>query len=914
MATENLALEVFQQNSNLRSPPAEINDTEENRNAVDRPGGPDQENAELIVLDPNHDEELKREKAAHVETGCELYNFQQDLAKFQVQLEKKHAEYTESLEKAEAAQTQLKELRENYRQVVKSLTDDTKTMHEMRDEVDALCLRLYYLNNAREEVLGDIKVMKRAAEKATIDLSKHENEKLRQDLLVDRIQTKVDQLKEDIALYEAQITAQEAEMEISQNLLHEAEAQIVSISVDRKNLLAQWNTSLLGLQRRNEAYAALMKAYNELKERLLVLENEQVAYRRSIIKEQETHEQLTMLVNKNEADLNTLKKQILHSQTKHEADKQTYSTYSRMLQETERNLGRAQAEQASCQATVDGLRKQIEKETLKKTELENKITSELRDRLTTKKAMEYVQKLNLQVQDQSREVITQIAQLENQIARDDLATAVKRSENQKIQEQIQEVEREIDERNSLINKLEAEIHHATVMVERKQSAIDLLNKKLERLLHETGGQEVGPLETMINSLTKAVQTKQDEIGELEQQWLKEQNELVRHVNEREGLTRTVERLQKQLTILSQKKLRVDNEIAIQEREKAELERELKHLQYDTVRLNAMIAKEKSTGENLSNENRLAETDFVRALREKEMEAAELQSKVESLRAEREDMLNELVEVERTIMLWEKKVQLCEETRHAVDCDLGQGELNVMKHEIHRMEVRKSSLLQQQEKLLQALERSVAKRDLIVLQAETQRTQKNRTQIRITVQRQLDELKKKLKATKQLAKTCTTETSEMEENLVKLEQEITSKRSELEEQQKYLDELTDKLQDMADEKQKYVFEIQLKQHETVYWEQVREGRYRRLCPSSGAITAEITRQLNRIRTLLMVLDKLLLEFPQMQRELTPLRKILENRLKAEESKDELEASAIFKKKDSRKGSGSIDDSLHKSPSR
>ncbi|KAF8569867.1 hypothetical protein P879_00823 [Paragonimus westermani] len=856
-------------------------------------------------------------------------------------MEKKHAEYTESLEKAESAQKQLKELRENYQQAVKSLSDDTKTMHEMRDEVDALSLRLYYLNNAREEVLGDIKVMKRAAEKATIDLSKHEDEKLRQDLLVDRIQTKVDQLKEDIALYEAQITAQEAEMEISQNLLQEAEAQIVSISLDRKNLLAQWNTSLLGLQRRNEAYAALMKAYNELKERLLVLENEQVAYRRSIIKEQETHEQLTMLVNKNEADLNTLKRQILQSQTKHEADKQTYSTYSRMLQETERNLSRAQAEQASCQATVDGLRKQIEKESLKKTELENKITTELRDRLTTKKAMEYVQKLNVHVQDQSREVITQIAQLENQIARDDLATAVKRSENQKIQERIQEVEQEIDERNGLINKLEAEIHHATVMVERKQSAIDLLNKKLERLLHETGaslyilpGQEVGPLETMINNLTKAVQAKQDEIGELEQQWLKEQNELVRYVNEREGLTRTVERLQKQLTILSQKKLRVDNEIAIQEREKAELERELKHLQYDTVRLNALIAKEKSTGENLSNENRLAETDFVRALREKEMEAAELQSKVESLKAEREDMLNELVEVDvryslfykalfclqtnddrRTIMLWEKKVQLCEETRHAVDCDLGQGELSVMKHEIHRMEVRKSSLLQQQEKLLQALERSVAKRDLIVLQAETQRTQKNKTQIRVTVQRQLDELKKKLKATKQLARTCTTETSEMEDNLVKLEQEITSKRNELEEQQKYLDELTDKLQEMADEKQKYVFEIQLKQHETVYWEQVREGRYRRLCPSSGAITAEITRQFNRIRTLLMVIDKLLLEFPQMQRELKPLQKILENRLKAEENKDDkLEAIMTSKKEETQRRSGSTDDPPHKSPSR
>ncbi|TGZ70885.1 hypothetical protein CRM22_002944, partial [Opisthorchis felineus] len=68
---------------------------------------------------------------------------------------------------------------------------------------------------------------------------------------------------------------------------------------------------------------------------------------------------------------------------------------------------------------------------------------------------------------------------------------------------------------------------------------------------------MGPLGAMIANLTKAVQAKQEEIGELEQQWLKEQNELVRQMNERDSLTKTVERLRKQLTILAQKKLRMD---------------------------------------------------------------------------------------------------------------------------------------------------------------------------------------------------------------------------------------------------------------------------------------------------------------------------------------------------------------------
>lgn len=91
-----------------------------------------------------------------------------------------------------------------------------------------------------------------------------EDEKQQQDLLIDRLQNKIDQLKEDIALYEAQIVAQEAEMITSQSLLNEAEAQIVSINVDKKHLMSQWNISLQGLQRRTEAFNSLNKAYRQV--------------------------------------------------------------------------------------------------------------------------------------------------------------------------------------------------------------------------------------------------------------------------------------------------------------------------------------------------------------------------------------------------------------------------------------------------------------------------------------------------------------------------------------------------------------------------------------------------------------------------------------------------------------------------
>jgi hypothetical protein len=60
----------------------------------------------------------------------------------------------------------------------------------------------------------------------------------------------------------------------------------------------------------------------------------------------------------------------------------------------------------------------------------------------------------------------------------------------------------------------------------------------------------------------------------------------------------------------------------------------------------------------------------------ERESIQLQDKLESLKEEKERLLNSLVEAERQIMLWEKKTQLAKETRAAVDTDFGQGEIAV----------------------------------------------------------------------------------------------------------------------------------------------------------------------------------------------------------------------------------------------
>lgn len=70
--------------------------------------------------------------------------------------------------------------------------------------------------------------------------------------------------------------------------------------------------------------------------------------------------------------------------------------------------------------------------------------------------------------------------------------------------------------------------------------------------------------------------------------------------------------------------------------------------------------------------------------------------------------NQFVTCRRQIMLWEKKTQLARETRAAVDSEVGQGEVRAMKSEIHRMQVRYSQLMKQQEKMIQEMEKAVSR--------------------------------------------------------------------------------------------------------------------------------------------------------------------------------------------------------------
>lgn len=94
---------------------------------------------------------------------------------------------------------------------------------------------------------------------------------------------------------------------------------------------------------------------------------------------------------------------------------------------------------------------------------------------------------------------------------------------------------------------------------------------------------------------------------------------------------------------------------------------------------------------MTNDNFNIENEFKQKLKELENESIKLENQIATLKEEKADILAEIVEAERQILLWERKIQLEKEMQDALDPNIGQSEIVAMKKEIHRMELRYEQL-------------------------------------------------------------------------------------------------------------------------------------------------------------------------------------------------------------------------------
>ncbi|XP_072882258.1 coiled-coil domain-containing protein 40 isoform X1 [Hemitrygon akajei] len=858
---------------------------------VEEESDTDEEQTELIVLDPDHplmkrfQEALKSHLSKQLDkltlelrelswrmkkvtteredTGVILYGIQQSLAQLQMELEKYHSHCSEASAKRRKAEEDLTCVRNLYQMTQAKANSERSKVSQLQTDVEDIALRHFYVTNLQQDMCSDVMVMKRATEKLEAEKLQATKLKQKQDMFVDRLVSQLDTLREQIAVYEAQYKAQAEETKAARNTVAEASMEIVAINLEKKQLLEQWRSSLIGMQKRDEVYAAMQEAVRQAKQQVETLKTEIQAYKKFIMKEEERNESLTMTLNRLMNDINMTQKQITQNLAKQEGLKQEYSTYTRTLQETERLLNKAALDKSMRQNEVKALLLQTEKEYATKVELEDKIMAKLQSKLTMNQAHNYLKTLANKLQIRKRQLETEYANTENDYAQIILDINDKKVELRILQKTLKDQLNELNDKNKVVSLSEKEIAKRLLVIQNKQSVLNMQNKKIAQLITEMGGHELSPQELKIRTLTKNIEEQNKEISSLQQFWLRQQHELVMLTQEREQQTASVELQKKQVTILEQKKIRTENMIQQGLNVKKDIERHMKVLSNDMLKLNTLLIKNNSAKDSLEHNNVLMENEFIKSLKDAERQSIAKQQYLDQLKEEKERNLNSLVEAERQIMLWEKKIQLTKEAKSAVDSEVGQGEIRAMKTEIHRMEIRYSQLMKQQEQMIRDMEAAVSRRDTILTRGEAQAKLDKKYTTRNDYRNKIQDLCKNIAGVQKHIEELDKTIEELKKSQRTVYEKLGEKQCQIQEVRSRVDQLDASIESLQEKKGMNLNKIVTFQTRLKHLQAVKEGKYIKQCRSEEALENELQKQESRIHTINTIIDRVKEEWPQYQ---------------------------------------------------
>lgn len=681
------------------------------------------------------------------QVGVELYTIQQTLVKLQARLteanEKRQQYEQERLEK----EAELKEARQTLADREAELKERTTEYENQRKELDRLNENVLLLEQHNQEILNNVAVTRRETYKSEQAASETEIAKKEQDMYIDRLTQQVQNIGSGLAEIEAQVLAQRAETKTARDALLQASLEMEKITFERNHLIQEWNSSLVNVKRRAETLASIEAASAKQEEEIRALQNEYNGIKKQIADQEEIAERNTGLYSKIRNRIQYLDQKIKETEQARGKLQDTLDQLTTLTREKEKLLSKLQIEKNQANSEYKNSAKGTNEISNQIHELEDKIIAHVTEQTNMKRdtiaAQNEVQKVRDQIEEKDRE----LSQLQNEAMKLKIDRLNITGQCAKFERGLQEIVEELKQKDALINQYELQIRKNNVNIEKLQSEVDKLNRKYEELTSAQNGEEYGPLERKIRVLESKIQQSDETAQENQAQWLKKQTELVALTHQCEDSEESCNTLHAHIAVLSRKRDRTRKALEATEKEIENLNIQIRLLQREMSRLGEKLSSGAGQGDILIEGNINFEADILEQLRKKEEESASLETKIEELHNFRSQCADDLMETEKDIMLWEKKLQLAREMREALDPNYGASELKTMKKEVTRMELRLKQIKKQQQTIVQEMEFALRRRETIATRgAVKQRLNQDKTHSDVT--KGITELRRQIKALQQ----------------------------------------------------------------------------------------------------------------------------------------------------------------------
>ncbi|XP_024145241.1 coiled-coil domain-containing protein 40 [Oryzias melastigma] len=802
----------------------------------------------------------------------QMHKIQEQLARGQNRLEAGRQARAAAEAKRLQTQDQLREAQSRYSDVSSLNSQATAKVSKLQAESDKVMQDLVFTQGISEDLHSKVKTMNNVKHKAGAQKAQAEEELLKQDLYLDRLTKELDRLSERVAVQQLYTEAQAEETLTGREALCEAEADMELLLMKHKQLQQQWNSSLMTITKQSEALYAMQEAVRSVQNEQLVMEREIEGYKKSNNEEQEKNEKLTVQQYWLDMECSISEKQINQTQVKKEAVQAHYSACLRTLEETTRSLDMLRKESHLCQSELNDQRKQLEKQSALRLELEGKVMTKVQQKLTNDRTAKHYQQLNTKMTALKKEKMHQLHLLENELLSvrtenhhlEEILTSLVLTQKV-LNDKIAEYNKELTVKEAMLSSLHQDI-------EQKLSQAISCNNKIAQITANTEREDLSPLQVRVKEVQSQIETIAAHIQDRKQVWMKQEKTFLEMVQKNEARAREIRKLQTEQTGLEQRRLRLQSHVTVGGREAAEQEEQLKSLRRDLVNLVCLLGRNQHLRQAVEYENTLMEADFIHALKEAERESISAQMTLEEAQEETEALMNSLLEAERCILLWGRKTQILKETRSAVESLMKDEEIQKTKEDIHHLELRATQLKKQQERLMRESELIVDKRETLILRREAMALAPPKPGTEGVLQRSVKVLRGKCKEAQKHLMELEQTVRELQENQAGLTDALVQERQQLTELMSTSNILDSELVNIQDTKDRSFARLLLLQNRSKKLHLVSEGSYK-ASSSSQTVEAALQAQATAVQDVSNILSNVCQEFPQHRETLRTVSRVL-----------------------------------------
>jgi len=658
---------------------------------------------------------LRETKRLREDAGIELYGVQQQLSRLQSGLKSVEEGYEHvSRERAEG-QAKASEAREGHASKARSAEDLRDESSRRREELDGLLEKIRRAREYNDAMKSEVAVTRTVANKTGEDLRARAKGKLDQDTYIDGLNREVTRLEDEISLAEAQLRTQKEQSADADKMIRETSAALDALAGEQKDLVQQWNTSVVALGRRDQALYAAAKALRKVQDSIKDIENENVRLERDIASLRESNDNIKVSRDR-------LDNEIVFSEnnaTKIQSNLVALSETFKMLQEALKNANQEEKALVSAASKIDGeisaLNHKCELLIRERQTVEDKISAMRHEQTNMSEVAQSLAKQEKYILAKIHDKEIESANVLNEIARLDIDRLNTQAHNFQLDEKLVEELAVLRDAEAAMDEKEAETRRCINETEKRTIRVAKLNREYNKMVRDCEDEEpLGPLEATIKNLSKQVDQETIEIRSLQREWLMRQTELINTTSNTNAIQEKDSESTARLGILRQKLLRLIQENHSNEAALKSIDYKSRGLHSDMTRLNDLI--EQNTRRLAEYENKIAVNamEFERELSELDQQSNMLEGHIAEVTSNRTRILHEIMDSEEQIKVWEKKIQVEKETQEELHTSKDAIDTKGMEREIEKMKRRLASLTTTQEQLLRDMELAIHKREDIAV--------------------------------------------------------------------------------------------------------------------------------------------------------------------------------------------------------